>query len=109
MNINFYDIENHPLYYSVTAEECACFTQADVNTEVGFLPVHTIYEIVDFIDDENDNLNWVKIKKYDDEYYALVLPDKCVIKELPVVKEEHKQGNFIKNIISKIKSIFTKK
>lgn len=107
MVVNFYDVEDQPVYYTVLAEECAFFNETDVTTVVGFLPVGTIYEIVDFIDTIED-MDWVKIKMYDGEYYAVVLPEKCTIEEVPIVKEKQNKDNFIKKIVNKIKSIFKK-
>lgn len=105
MIVNFYDVEDQPVYYTVTAEECAFFQQADIDTAVGFLPVGTIYEIVDFIDTTNSDLDWVKIKMYDGEYYAVLLPEKCTIEEVPVIKMAQKKDGFIKKVINKIKFI----
>ena len=108
MIVNFYDIEEQPVYYTVTAAECAFFQQADINTEVGFLPVGTIYEIVDFIDTVDDDMDWVKIKMFDGEYFAIITPDKCTIEEVPIIKEEKQKDGIVKKIKTMFKKIFNK-
>lgn len=102
MIVNFYDIEEQPVYYTVFAEECAFFQQADIDTVVGFLPVGTIYEIVDFIDTVEDDNDWVKIQMVDGEYFAIITTDKCTIEEAPVVKVKSQKDGFIKNLFRKI-------
>lgn len=107
MIVNFYDLEEQPVYYTVTAEKCAFFQHKDINTEVGFLPVSTIYEIVDFIYDDDD-MDWVKIQMVDGEYFAILTPEKCTIEEMPVIKEEKQTSGIIKQIKSMFKKIFKK-
>ena len=105
MNINFYDVENQQMYYTVINKECAFFNELDMMTMVGYLPVSTIYEIVEFFDIADDGAHWVKIKMHDGEYYALITPEKCVVAEL--METKHKDS-FVNKIIKKIKSIFKK-
>ena len=87
MIINFYNVEDQPVYYTVLAEDCDFFQQADINTAIGTLPVGTIYEIIDFLDVTTDEMYWAKIKMTDGECFVVITPDKCTIEEIPTIKE----------------------
>lgn len=102
MIMNFYDVESTPMFYTVIGEKCAFYNETDVSTMVGYLPVHTIYEVVEFFGIEINGMHWAKIKMHDGEYYAVISQDKCVIEVAPTSQKD----NFITRFINKIKSIF---
>ena len=102
MIINFYDVEEQPIYCTVIATECAFFKQVDINTQVGILPIGATYEIIDFMDITEDELSWAKIKVQDSEYYVILTADKYIIDEAPVVETEAQKDGIIKSILNKI-------
>ena len=108
MIVNFYDVEDQPVYYTVLAEECAFFNEVDETTMVGFLPVGTIYEITDFIVDVDTDIDWAKIKMVDGEYFAIMTPEKCTIEELPTIQEIKQKDGIIKKIKAILQKIFKK-
>ena len=67
------------LQYKVISKNCEFFTEANVNTPVGYLSNGTVYEITQKSTEKIGGFDWVKIKMVDGEYYAVILDGRCVI------------------------------
>lgn len=70
-------------YLDVISGRCEYFNSADVNDIVGKLPEGTIYECTEISNRPINGFVWVKFKKTDGEYYAVILEDRSKLIDKP--------------------------
>lgn len=71
-------------YLDVISSRCEYFNSTDVYDIVGKLPQDTIYECTEISDRPIGGFIWVKFKKAEGEYYAVILEDRSRLIEAPV-------------------------
>lgn len=71
-------------YLDVISGRCEYFNSTDVNDIVGKLPQGTIYECTEVSERPIGGFIWVKFKKAEGEYYAVILEDRSRLIEAPV-------------------------
>lgn len=71
-------------YLDVISSRCEYFNSTDVNDIVGKLPQGTIYECIEVSERPIGGFIWVKFKKAEGEYYAVILEDRSRLIEAPI-------------------------
>jgi len=71
-------------YLEVVSSRCEYFNSIDVNDIAGKLPQGTVYECIEVSERPVGGFVWVKFKKADGEYYAVILEDRSRLIEAPV-------------------------
>lgn len=74
-------------YLEVVSNRCEYFNSTDVNDIVGKLPNGTIYECTEISNRPINGFVWVKFKKTDGEYYAVILEDRSKLVDKPTDNE----------------------
>lgn len=74
-------------YLEVVSNRCEYFNSTDANDIVGKLPNGTIYECTEISNRPINGFVWVKFKKIDGEYYAVILEDRSKLVDKPTDNE----------------------